>query len=109
MLNNTHENNYGIRPEVINKIKKIFSNYHIDKALLFGSRARGEYRKNSDIDIAILAADDIDSTTLNMIRNDLETLNTALAFDIINIKNISKAALRENILKEGVLIYDSNE
>lgn len=100
---------YGIESELICNIKNIFSNYPIDKAFLFGSRAKGTYRKNSDIDIAILADDNANSTTLNMVRNELEKLNTVLCFDILDLNNINKPALQENIFKEGVLIYDRSE
>lgn len=100
---------YGIKYELICNIKNIFSNYPIKKAFIFGSRAKGTYRKNSDIDIAILADDNINSTTLNMIRNELEKLNTVLCFDVIDFSNTSKPTLQENILKEGILIYDRSE
>ena len=45
---------YGLSEETYDKIKKVISNntnYHF---LLFGSRARGNYKKTSDIDIAIV-------------------------------------------------------
>lgn len=35
-----------------------------------------------------------------------QDINTSLCFDLVNLDNIWKNALKENILKEGVLIYD---
>lgn len=96
----------GIKPELLSDVRNIFSNYSVEKAYLFGSRAKGTYKQNSDIDIAVSSDDNLNSTTLNMIRNDLEKIDTALCFDILNLDNINKPSLQENILKEGVLIYD---
>lgn len=41
----------GIREKVIKEIQKIAAGYDIDKVVLFGSRARVDYRERSDIDI----------------------------------------------------------
>ena len=44
---------HGVSEETYSKIKKIIDKYPEAKFKLFGSRARGDYKKNSDIDIAI--------------------------------------------------------
>lgn len=46
-------NNTGIKPKVIEEIRTFARKYNIDKVILFGSRARGDYRRTSDIDLAI--------------------------------------------------------
>ena len=43
---------YGIRKNVIEQIKELASRYQLDRVILFGSRARGDYHKTSDIDLA---------------------------------------------------------
>ena len=45
-------NDTGIRPEVIEEIRNLAQKYDIEKVILFGSRARGDFRRTSDIDIA---------------------------------------------------------
>ena len=40
----------GIKPKVIEEIRTFARKYNIDKVILFGSRARGDYRRTSDID-----------------------------------------------------------
>ena len=53
--NNTF-NKYGILSDDLECIvKKILNNKNIIDIILFGSRAKGNYRKGSDIDIAILS------------------------------------------------------
>ena len=41
----------GIKPKVIEEIRTFARKYNIDKVILFGSRARGDYRRTSDIDL----------------------------------------------------------
>ncbi len=99
---------YGIANDLLEDVKRILSNYPVDQALIFGSRARGDYISTSDIDLVIVGQN-LDSTQLNLIKNDLDCLNTIYSFDIINLKNINKEKLKQNIAEEGVLFYDPNQ
>ena len=47
----------GIKPKVIEEIRTFARKYNIDKVILFGSRARGDYRRTSDIDLAVVGGD----------------------------------------------------
>lgn len=44
-------NDTGIRPEVIEEIRNLAQKYDIEKVILFGSRARGDFKERSDIDL----------------------------------------------------------
>jgi len=85
--------------EVIRKVEKI------EKAIIFGSRARGDYQKTSDIDIAIYAPE-ISSLELNLLRDELEQLDIIYKIDVVDFFNISKQGLIENIKEEGKVIYE---
>ncbi|MTK10604.1 MAG: nucleotidyltransferase domain-containing protein [Clostridiaceae bacterium] len=83
----------------------IVSKYeHVEKVLVFGSRARGEYKNNSDIDIAIFGSM-LDKKGFNAIESDIRELNTVLDFDIVHFEDLSKLSLKSNIIKDGVEIY----
>ena len=43
----------GIRDRVLKEIWELAQQYKIHKVILFGSRARGDYHKTSDIDLAV--------------------------------------------------------
>jgi predicted nucleotidyltransferase len=43
----------GIKPIVLDEIRTLAQKYHVKKVILFGSRARGDFKKTSDIDIAV--------------------------------------------------------
>ena len=47
----------GIREKVIEEIQELAVEYKIEKVILFGSRARGDYRERSDIDLAVYGKD----------------------------------------------------
>ena len=47
----------GISGKVIEEIKTIAKECNVDRVYLFGSRARGEYKERSDIDIAFCGGD----------------------------------------------------
>ena len=89
-------NDTGIRPEVIEEIRKL-----AQKVILFGSRARGDFRRTSDIDIAVTGGDfsrfalDVDEET-----------STLLEYDIVNLDRDMQEELRESIEKEGRVLYE---
>lgn len=89
-----------------NELEVVFSRYkEIEKVLLFGSRARGDNKYNSDIDLCIFG-EDVTHLILAKINMDINELNTCLSFDILSINELSKKELIDNILREGVVIYD---
>jgi len=50
--------NYGLSDKVIESIQKVFKTVpKVDKVILFGSRARGNFRPGSDIDLVIQGKD----------------------------------------------------
>ena len=74
----------------------------LNKVYLFGSRAKGDFKKESDIDLAIESNSDIKLRLLNK----LEDIRCILKFDVIDLKNIGNEKLIDNIKKEGILIYE---
>jgi predicted nucleotidyltransferase len=69
---------------------------------LFGSRARGDQRPMSDIDIAIDShGAPLASGVLSRLREDYEQSNIAFTVDVVDLAHAS-AALREQALAEGI-------
>jgi len=96
---------FGLKDSIIINIKNILCKYdEIEKALIFGSRARGDYKKTSDIDIAIISGN-ITSTRLNLLRNDFDELDIIYTVDVVDFHKISKEELKNNIINEGVVIF----
>lgn len=93
--------NTGIRTIVIEEICKIAKAHQVDKVILFGSRARGDYKERSDIDLAVSGGRGDEFSIIV----DEET-STLLKFDIVNLDNPVQKELRESIEKEGVILYE---
>ena len=91
----------GIREQVLNEIIDFAKKYDVKKVILFGSRARGDFKRTSDIDLAV-SGGNFDRFALDV---DEET-STLLMFDIINIDRDMQTELKESIEREGVLLYE---
>jgi len=75
----------------------------ITKAVVFGSRAKGNYKNGSDIDLAVWATDNDKVLQLSGMLND-ETL-LPYKFDVLNYETIHSIELKEHIDRVGVDIY----
>lgn len=98
------KNNYGIRDNLFNELLNLFKKENIDKVILFGSRARNDYKNNSDIDLAIIFDSDDNDNYIKLLTK-LEELNTLFKFDIIDYNKITNATLKQEIDKDGITIY----
>lgn len=91
----------GIKEVVISEIISLAMKHKLNKVILFGSRARGDYGTKSDIDLAasggniIAFALDVDEET-----------STLLKFDVVNLDLALNRELLEAIAKEGKVIYE---
>ena len=75
--------------------------HDIHCVILFGSRARGDFKRTSDIDIAA-SGGDFDRFALDV---DEET-STLLEFDIVDLDRDMQDALRESIRREGKILFE---
>ena len=91
---------YGLSEEVYEKIKQIVENNKKYKIVLFGSRARGDYKKTSDIDLAVLT--EISRDEQYRIMNEIDMLEIAYKVDIVFVDSNTKAELIESIKRDGV-------
>ena len=91
---------YGLRDELIREIAELAKKYDLTSVTLFGSRARGDYRERSDIDLAVSDGD------FNRFALDVdEETSTLLMFDIVNLDGAVQPELLENIRREGKQLY----
>lgn len=72
----------------------------ITRAIIFGSRAKGTYHKNSDIDIAVEGISD--NLSIEALASEFEDLPLPYRFDVKSVDNISNESLREHILRVGI-------
>ncbi len=97
---------FGLKEGVIDSIVNIIKQYkEIERASIFGSRARGDYKPTSDIDI-VLYGDLLTNTINTKVFFEIEELYIPFKIDLINFNTLSeKNKLKQNIEKEGIDIY----
>jgi predicted nucleotidyltransferase len=62
---------FGLTDETITKINSVFRNHpEIDSVLIYGSRAMGNYREGSDIDITLIG-EEITHTLLSLVMQEI--------------------------------------
>ena len=80
--------------------------HHAEKIVLFGSRARGDNRERSDIDLAIYG---MPQENRAFFWSDIDDLPTLLKFDLVHITPDTNTKLVKNIEKDGVTLYERSE
>lgn len=96
---------YGLEENTIEKIKKVFAAYSgIQKAILYGSRAKGNFKMGSDIDIVLLAPE-LTITELFKIENQLDDLLLPWKIDLSLFHQISSDELIDHINRVGKNLY----
>ena len=85
------------------KIADLGRRYHAQKIVLFGSRARGDYRERSDIDLAVYG---IPYSQQSSFLSAIDDLPTLLEFDIVFVSDQTDKRLLQNIERDGITIMD---
>ncbi|MCI9544521.1 nucleotidyltransferase domain-containing protein [Acutalibacter muris] len=86
---------------IMNSISDLACRCNLDKVILFGSRARGDNRERSDIDLAIQGGD-----TVAFAAGVDEDIPTLLMFDVVDLDKPVQKELLDEIRKDGVVIYE---
>jgi predicted nucleotidyltransferase len=99
-------NKFGLLDsELADILRVVSSRSSVEEACIFGSRAKGNFRPGSDVDIA-LKGKSVDHADAREIAYELnEEGILPYQFDIIDYNGIGNEALREHIDRVGAVIY----
>lgn len=86
-----------------NEINILGHKHGTKKIVLFGSRARGDERARSDIDLAVYG---LSNDKRSSFRSAIDDLDTLLNFDVVFISENTSPELISNIDKDGVIIMN---
>lgn len=99
---------YGLKKTTIDKIQTVLlAHPAIEKALIYGSRAMGNYREGSDIDLT-LVGEQLTYTELSRIETALDALMLPYGIDLSLLHHIDNPELIEHIQQEGQVFYRSS-
>jgi nucleotidyltransferase substrate binding protein (TIGR01987 family) len=100
----TNINNLG-NYHFLQKLKQL---PFIDKILLYGSRARDDYKERSDIDLAIVCPRASNENWLEVL-DIISNADTLLKIDCVRAETVSeKSSLKQAINKESIILYQKD-
>jgi predicted nucleotidyltransferase len=99
---------FGLKAATIEQIVAVLRHYpEIEQALLYGSRAKGNYRPGSDIDLT-LVGDELTYQQLTRLETELDDLLLPYLFDLSLFRHIEDPEVIEHIKRVGVVFYEKN-
>jgi predicted nucleotidyltransferase len=98
--------NSGLRQSDLDEIILVMKQFPaVEQAILFGSRAKGTFKRGSDVDIAIKGRDIDHEIVIKLLFQLNEESSLPYFFDIVHYEEISEKALQEHIDRVGQSIY----
>lgn len=91
------------------EFKKLAKKFNLRLLILFGSYAKGNYKKESDIDIAFLSEKEFTSLKYIKLHEELMNIFNYEKIDLIDLKKSKKLHVKKNIYLTGVLLYEKLE
>lgn len=99
----------GLPEAAVQQLRALFRDYPtIRRVVLYGSRAKETYRKRSDIDLCVEAAD-MTFSELLAIENRVDDLLLPWKVDLSLLRQIESPDLLEHIQRVGKVFYDKKE
>lgn len=96
---------FGLKPDTISRINSVLAAHpDIEQAVLYGSRAKGNYRAGSDIDLC-LKGEALTLTQLLKIENELDDLLLPYKIDLSLHHALDNPELIDHIRRAGVVFY----
>ena len=97
---------FGLKQEQIDAICECFAQYPaIEQVILYGSRAKGNFKDGSDIDLTIIDADAAFSE-LSQLENKLDDLLLPYKIDLSLKRQINNPDLLNHIERVGKIFYN---
>lgn len=98
----------GLSETIRQSLKDVFARFpQVDRVLVYGSRATGRHRPQSDIDLAVLAPtmSDREFSRLWMALDDLPIL---FRLDVSLWHEVTNPALKQAMLDDGIPLYQAS-
>ncbi|MEL7510846.1 MAG: nucleotidyltransferase domain-containing protein [Cyanobacteria bacterium J06554_3] len=102
---NTPPIQFGLKRHIIQQIVSVLKQHpEIESAILYGSRAMGNFRPGSDIDLT-LTGDALNYRTVARVENEIDDLLLPYLFDISIFSHIENPNVVDHIQRVGITFY----
>ncbi|WP_438965229.1 nucleotidyltransferase domain-containing protein [Flavobacterium sp.] len=99
---------FGLYPNSFKEIISIFQKYEsIEKVIIYGSRAKGNHKEGSDIDLILFGT--IKHNELMQLLNELDESYIPYLFDISIYNELQSESLIEHVNRVGKIFYQKTE
>jgi len=96
---------FGLPDRTLATVRRILAGFSdVEKVILYGSRAKGNYRPGSDIDLALFGTQ-LGRSTLSKLSALLDESPIPYQVDLTRWDDIENESLREHIQRAGVVFY----
>lgn len=97
----------GLSQATLDKLNSVFSQHKaISSVVIYGSRAKGNYRPGSDIDLTI-KGDELEFAELMQIESQIDDLFLPYTADLSQYAQLNNIDLVEHIDRVGMVIYET--
>ena len=97
---------FGLSEQTLQKIHSVLIQYpQVEKVVLYGSRARDDYRNGSDIDLTLYGGEELTHTVVSQIVVDLDDQLLPYTIDLSIFKNIRNPNMIKEIERVGKVFY----
>ena len=96
---------HGLSPQTVGQITTVLARFPaLERAVLFGSRAKGTHKPGSDIDLS-LTGEQLDWRIVGKIYDALDDLLLPYSFSLIHLDAATDAEVAAHIARVGIPIY----
>jgi len=101
---------FGLKETTIQKLCGVFAKYpQVTKAVLYGSRAKGNFKNGSDIDLTLHGGTDLTLNILYKILDEIDDLLLPYTIDLSIYRTLNDPDFIDHIQRVGVTFYDKSE
>ncbi|MFH1076407.1 MAG: nucleotidyltransferase domain-containing protein [Pseudomonadota bacterium] len=98
----------GLEESDIEAICAVLARYPlVEKAILYGSRAMGNFKNGSDIDLTLIGGECLTLDVLYRIMDDIDDLLLPYTFDLSILSYITDSDVLEHIQRVGITFYET--
>lgn len=99
-------NQYGLEPKGFDRfLQAITSHAKVQRVLLYGSRARGDFRAGSDVDIAV-DAPGMTASEWTRVWSDTDDSPFIVKVDLVHLQDVTNDQFRANILRDAKVVFE---